>query len=226
VIFLLIAGVLLIPSTRETVADWFGVPGIEIQFTDDDEPTPTIAATPTQDLGLLLGEAVTLEEARQRVGFDIAIPEAPGLGMPDEVYIRLRPGGDQVVFLYGARPGFPAAAETGIGLLLIQFEAPDGAFWGVKQVSGSNDVRPVDVNGEDALWVGGSHLLMIAPNPDPVSVQQPMPDVDDLVTRPSANVLLWDDNGITYRVESALSRQASIALAESVTLLGRGTPTP
>ena len=166
---LIIAAILLIPSTRETVAGWLGVPGIEIQFRDDDEPTPTIAATPMQDLGLLLGEPVTLEEARQRVDFDIAIPEAPGLGMPDEIYVRLRPGADQVVFLYGARPGFPAAAETGIGLLLIQFEAPDDAFWGVKQVSGSNDVRVVDVNGDEALWIGGSHLLMIAPNPDPVS---------------------------------------------------------
>src|SRR5829696_10465713 len=92
VVLLLIAAIVLIPSTRGTVAGWLGVPGIEIQYADDDKPTPTIAATPMQDLGLLLGEPVTLEEARHRVGFDIAIPEAPGLGMPDEIYLRLRPG--------------------------------------------------------------------------------------------------------------------------------------
>ncbi len=226
VLILIIAAILLIPSTRETVAGWLGVPGIEIQFRDDDEPTPTIAATPMQDLGLLLGEPATLEEARQRVDFDIAIPEAPGLGMPDEIYLRLRPGADQVVFLYSARPGFPAAAETGIGLLLIQFEAPDDAFWGVKQISGSNDVRVVGINGDEALWIGGSHLLMMAPNPAPVSMQQPTPEQGTLTSRPSANVLLWADNGITYRIESALSSQESIAVAESVTSLDRGTPTP
>lgn len=226
VALLLIAGILLIPATRETVAGWLGVPGIQIQFTDDDDPTPTVVATPQPNLGLLLGDPVTLDEARQQVDFAIALPDVPGLGLPDEIYVRLRPGADQVIFLYGARPGFPAAAETGIGLLLIQFEAPDDAFWGVKQISGSNDVRPVDVNGEDALWIGGSHLLMIAPDPDPISRLQPTPGPTDPIARRSANVLLWADDGITYRIESTLSRQDSIALAESVTLLERGTPTP
>lgn len=223
VALLLIAGIVLIPATRETVAGWLGVPGIQIQFTDDDDdPTPTVVATPQPNLGLLLGDPVTLDEARRRVDFAIALPNIPGLGMPDEIYVRLRPGADQVVYLYGARPGFPAAAETGIGLLLIQFEAPDDAFWGVKQVTGSNDVRVVSVNGRDGLWIGGSHQLLIAPDPDPVTNAR----AGDLAARPSANVLLWADDGITYRIESTLSRQESISLAESVVLLDRGTPTP
>ncbi len=219
VALLLIAGVVLIPATRETVAGWLGVPGIQIQFTDDDDDLPpTVVATPQPSLGLLLGDPVTLEEARQRVDFAIALPDVPGLGMPDEIYLRVSDGGDQIVYLYGARPGFPAAAESGIGLLLIQFEAPDDAFWGVKQVTGSNDVRVVNINSADALWIGGSHQLLIAPDPDPVSSY--------LVSRPSANVLLWAADGITYRIESTLSRQDSIALAESVILLEPGTPTP
>jgi hypothetical protein len=222
---LVVAAALLIPATRDTVAGWLGVPGIEIQFRDD-EPAPTVAATPAQNLGLLLGEPVTIEEARQLVDIDIAVPNAPGPGMPDEIYVRLRPGADQVVFLYGARPGFPAAAETGIGLLLIQFEAPDDDFWAVKQISGSNDVRPVPINGKDGLWIGGSHLLMMAPNPDPVTALQPTPDPGTPTARPSANVLLWADHGITYRIESALSRQESIILAESMVPLDPATPTP
>ena len=227
VALLLIAGIVLIPATRETVAGWLGVPGIQIQFTDDDdEPTPTVAATPEPNLGLLLGTPVTLEEARQQVDFPIAVPDVPGLGMPDEVYVRVSGASDQVVFLYGARPGFPAAAETGIGLLLIQFEAPDDAFWGVKQIASGNEVSPVDVNGKDALWIGGSHLLMIAPDPDPVSRQQPAPDLTDSTARRSANVLLWAESGVTYRIESALSREESIALAESVTVLDGATPSP
>ncbi len=225
-VLLLIAGVALIPATRETVAGWLGVPGIQIQFRDDDDPTPTVVASPQPNLGLLLGDPVTLDEARQRVDFAIALPDAPGLGMPDEIYVRVSGGSDQVVYLYGARPGFPAAAETGIGLLLIQFEAPDDAFWGVKEVTGSNDVRVVRVNGRDGLWVGGSHQLLIAPDPDPVTRERPTPGPNDLTARPSANVLLWSGNGVTYRIESALSQQASIALAESVTLLDDGTPAP
>jgi hypothetical protein len=226
VALLLVAGIVLIPATRETVAGWLGVPGIQIQFTDDDDPTPTVAATPQPSLGLLLGTLVTLEDARQRVDFAIALPDVPGLGMPDEIYVRGSGGGDQVVYLYGARPGFPAAAETGIGLLLIQFEAPDDAFWGVKQVTGSNDVRVVRVNGADALWVGGSHQLLIAPSPDPITSTRPTPSPGDLAARPSANVLFWAANGVTYRIESSLSRQDSITLAESVTLIEPGTPTP
>ena len=130
---LLVPAIVLIPTTRETVAGWLGVPGIQIQFrTTMSRPRRRFRAQPS--LGLLLGEPVTLEEARLRVDFAIAIPEASRTRHARrDLHPYLRPAAIRSSILYGARPGFPATAETGIGLLFIQFEALDDAFWGVKQ---------------------------------------------------------------------------------------------
>lgn len=229
VLALLVVGtVAIIRPTRETVAGWLGVPGIHIVF-DDDDPTPTPVgelppATPLPDIGLLLGESVTLEEAQRRVDFAIAVPVVPGLGPPDEIYLRERPGADQVTFLYRPRPGIPAAVETGIGLLLVQFEADDEAMWSVKKYTRGTDVRVVRLGGREALWIGGSHELLIYPDPANVLMNAPEPGTPTV--RQSANVLLWANDGITYRLETALPLDDALRIAESTQPTPDSTPTP
>jgi hypothetical protein len=114
-----------------------------------------------------------------------------------------------VALIYYPRPGLPAAAETGVGLLLAQFEAGEGTFWQTKEVSRAVYVGPARVNGTDGLWMEGSHNLMIALDP---------------VGRPAGNVLLWEQDGVTYRLESDLTRADSIALAGTLTPLPAATP--
>ena len=87
-----------------------------------------------------------------------------------------------------------------------------------KGVAPSNEVRIVDVNGEDALWLGGAHYLLIAPDP---SLEG---DTGQRGTRTASSVLLWDEDGVTYRVESELSMAQAIALAEG--LVPPATPVP
>jgi hypothetical protein len=223
----------LIPTARETVAGWFGVRGIRIVLVDE-TPTPapsptapaaTVAATPTAaPLGdnLLLGRRVTLAQAQAMVDFPIQVPETPLLGQPDEVYVREMPDGPMVTLLYYARPGLPAAAETGVGLLLVQFEAEEGSFWIEKQTTPANDVRPVPVGGVEGLWLGGSHYLMIAPDPAFGS----RPRVPTPEGRPAGNVLLWEDDGVTYRLESALTWPQAVDIAETLLPFEDATPGP
>ncbi len=220
VCLLLVAGA-IIPATRETMADWFGVPGIQIVFEDDDD-TPAASpdsatddpSTPAPSLGLLLGEPVSLEEARARVGFPVAVPNLPALGSPDEIYLRDRPGADQVAFLYRPRPGLPEVAGTGIGLLLVQFEADDEALWGVKKiVDGRTETRVVGVGDLEALWLGGAHRLLVVSDPLDGSSGAPLAGAPD--SRLTGNVLLWAENGVTFRVESALTLAESVRIAET-----------
>ncbi len=225
---LVVGAVAIIRPARETVAGWLGVPGIHIVI-DDEDPTPTPVgnlppATPLPDIGLLLGEAVTLEEAQGRVDFAIVVPNLPGLGPPDEIYLRERPGADQVTFLYRPRPGLPAAVETGIGLLLVQFEADDEAMWSVKKYTRGTDVRVVRLGGREALWIGGSHELLIYP--DPANILLNGPDPGTPAIRQSANVLLWADDGIAYRLETALSLDEVLRIAESIQAPANSTPAP
>ena len=224
-----VAVLALAPDVRDTVAGWFGVRGIRIVFVEETPtpaPTPTVpAATPAASptaapLGanLLLGERMTLEEAQARVSFPILVPDPARLGSPDEIYLRHRADGDMVSFVYYPRPDLPAAAETGVGLLLVQFEAPENAFLMEKGAAPSNEVRIVDVNGDDALWLGGAHYLMIAPDPSLEGGD------GERSTRMATNVLLWDEDGVTYRLESDLSMAQAIALAEG--LAPPATPAP
>jgi hypothetical protein len=210
--------VALIPSARETVAGWLGVRGIHIVFVDETPtpaPTPTAppatpGATPTPaSLGsaLLLGERTTLEEAQAMVDFPILVPTS--IGAPDEVYVRQRPDGPMISLLYYPRPGLPATEESGVGLLLVEFEAAEDSFWDIKKIDEANRVEPARVNNRDGLWLEGTHLLMIAFDP---------------VGRAAGNVLLWDENGVTYRLEADLSKLEAIALAEELAPAAVGTP--
>lgn len=204
----LVVGLLaLIPGTRDTVAGWFGVRGIRIVF---EEETPTPAATPV-GTGLLLGEPLSLEEAQAQVDFPIVVPSLPNIGTPDEIYLRMRPEGGMVSFLYRPRPGLPDAAGSGVGLLLIQFEAPSDAIWGAKNVTDSNDVDHVYIGRLDGLWIGGTHQLLIYPDPVGALRTGSQPQ-----SRTSANVLLWQRGPVTYRLESSMSRTEMIAIAESL----------
>lgn len=219
VCLLVVAGS-IIPVTSETVADWFGVPGIQIIF-EVGEETPAVppdsatndVSTPTTSLGLLLGEPVSLEQARARVDFMVAMPNLPAFGPPDEIYLRDRPGSDQVSFLYHPRPGLREVAGTGIGLLLVQFEADDEALWGVKKmVDGRTETRVVPLGELEALWLGGAHRLLVASDPLDGASALPVSGTPD--SRLTGNVLLWAENGVTYRVESALTLAETIQIAE------------
>ena len=69
--------------------------GVTIERVDE---LPTV---PVQSgLGTFLGDPVTLEQARERVSFDVVVPDA--LGTPDEVYFQDGPpAGGMVSFVYG-----------------------------------------------------------------------------------------------------------------------------
>lgn len=221
-----------VPTARETVAGWIGVRGIRIVFVEDGPtpaPTPTEPAAPATPAALggtlLLGERVSLANAQARVDFPLLLPDAALLGPPDEVYLRQRSDGAMVSLLYYPRPELPAAAETGVGLLLIQIEGQEGTIWLEKGVAPANEREIVQVDGDEALWLGGAHQLLIAPDPIPIGgAGEPEPE-----SRIAGNVLLWDEDGVTYRLESGLSAAAAVFFAENLTPMatpGSGTPLP
>jgi hypothetical protein len=83
---LLAAAVLVAsPGTREAVARRLGLRGVGVEL--GGPPPPTVTTRPGQRLDLGLGERVTLEEARRRVGFPVLVPGAAGFRQPAAVYV-------------------------------------------------------------------------------------------------------------------------------------------
>ncbi|MGH2557617.1 MAG: hypothetical protein ACRDJH_01025 [Thermomicrobiales bacterium] len=210
-LFLLAAALAVLPGARDAVADLFGVRGITITIERDDEPTPIpIPAPAVSPVGpdLSLGREVTLTEARATAPFTIHVPDPTTYGEPDEIYLRTLPDGNIMVSLiYHPAPGLPEAEETGVGALLMQFEAREDVNYIMKGVfEGGGDARPTTVNDTDGWWVSGASRIVLLDDPSAACCP---------FDRPSANVLLWEEDGLTFRLESSLTQSGAIALAES-----------
>jgi hypothetical protein len=221
VLLALVAGLVLSGGFRSTVADWFGGRGVRIVIERETPtataPTPSpspnvgtggMAATPV-GTGLLLGRRVTLSEARAAVPYELRVPTLASLGEPDEIYLRTLPDGNRMVaFIYLPAPGLPETLETGVGALLMQFAARDDVMYIGKELADGNVIDSVEVNGGRGMWIGGSHQLTLFTDPSQGCC--------DVQSRPAGNVLIWEQDGVVFRLESALSEEQALAIARSV----------
>jgi hypothetical protein len=142
--------------------------------------------------GLGLGTRTTLAAARRDVR--VPVPTVGALGGPDAVYVDRRTGGATLV--YRPRPGLPAASP-GIGALLTVLPGGDPSV--VKKLLGSTTtIESVDVDGGFGVLISGAAHVVGPPN------------------RLAGNTVLWVRGATTYRLESALGRDAALRLARSV----------
>jgi hypothetical protein len=100
-------------SARVAVADFLGLDGVRIEFT---EGRPDDVGT-----RLDLGDRVTLDEARSAVDFGLLVPTAGDLDAPDRVYFDSTIGDGQVSFVYHPRKGLPPTVNENVGSRRIRF---------------------------------------------------------------------------------------------------------
>jgi hypothetical protein len=205
-LLLIVAGVLAVPQARAAVFEIIRA-GAIIIFAG--EPTPAVASpTPLSQDDSSAGTAVfelagrtTLEEAQAQVSFPLRIPLAEG--MPAEVYLQKLPDpglDEQVVIMLWRDPAQPERVR----LRLHQIGSP---YYGLKQASISA-VTQTEVNGQPAYWLEGGHRLLLENGPEQESYFV------------EGNVLIWADGTITYRLESELSLEEAVHIAESLYPLG------
>jgi hypothetical protein len=195
------------PEARTVVAERLGLRGVTIEHVPF---VPTATPGPVGDR-MSLGERVTLDEARARVPYAVFMPTLAELGAPDEVYVGPMPPGGQVTLLYRARSGLPPASETGVGLLLTQFRtAPGAADRGVlgKGVGPETRIEALTVNGGPAVWIEG--------NPHFLFYRDTTGQFQQETVRLAGNVLLWEQGGLTLRIEGAFTKDQALRIAASV----------
>lgn len=196
-----LVGVLLVlsPGSRRAVAGFLGLDGIVIGFREA-PPTP---------LGddLLLGKRVSLEQARAVAGFDVAVPAA--LGGPDEVYVSDDRPGARVSLLYATGRSLPETAETRVGVLIGQFRATSNPEYVVKNVIVERGyVEAVEVGGVTGYWLGGG--------PHTLSYVDAYGALREDRVRLAGNTLVWQRDGVVYRLESALTKREAVRIAHSM----------
>jgi hypothetical protein len=169
-------------------------------------PTALPTATVT---GGDLGRPVTIEEAASIAGFRPGLPGA--LGPPDRTWVdRARvdfPPAQpvaRVALAWRPRPDLPRIPGSRFGAILMAFEGESTAI--SKTLSEQTDRSgEAIVDGRTGFWTTGPHELdLLAPGGG----------TSTFLVR--GTVVVWQAEGLTYRLETSLSREAAIRLADGV----------
>ena len=191
------AAALVNPATRDAIAHFFHVPGVIVNRVPS--PAPSVSS-PTS---LYLGRLTTLEPAQAAVTFPIAIP--PALGTPDAVYIATGPPGGEVALAYAPRPGIPLVKETGLGVLITEFRGDLFPGFITKDVGPGTTMEQTSVHGDPGWWIAGE--------PHTIVIQGSGGNGQPEILRLAANTLIWEHAGVTYRIESRLSKADALRMA-------------
>jgi hypothetical protein len=209
ILLILCSSLMLIPSARAAIIEFIQIGVVRIFRA---EPTPLVppneeapvfpvTATPGPAseplipvLESLLGE-MTLEEAQQAVDYPILLPSyPPELGQPGRVFVQDADGA--MTILVWTNPQQPEDV-----LMSLHF-IPDGS-WAVKKVN-PLVIQETTVNGQRAIWTVGPYPIRFSSG----SI--------DFVRLVDGHVLIWAEGSTTYRLETDLSLEEAIKIAESL----------
>ena len=168
-------------------------------------PTPTLPAVPGSTLGL--GALVRLDEVEDLTGIPVRLPTDPRLGQPDSVWVD-EGRGNQVAYVWAASPELPQTREPGVGFVLMRFDGTADPGFYEKVIGSGTHLERVDVDGRDGFWITGDpHFFYYIRDGQQVFEEN---------RRWVGDALLWSDGTTTFRIESALGKDATIAIAKSI----------
>jgi hypothetical protein len=193
---LVLATIGLLAALALAAAARFAIGAIEIRV----QPgvTPSASLPPVEPDAL--GDPVPAGEAFALAGFEPSLPSGPA---PDEAYVVDSLFGDPGLLL-AWRPSatYPALPGTDWGLVLMAFQGDEETV--VKTVQAFEDVHEASVNGASASWIPVPHVLQIET------------ERGSRTFSVRGNVLIWEVDGITYRLETSLDRASALEIARSI----------
>jgi hypothetical protein len=179
--------VFAVPPARTAILDWLGFGGVEIRRVEE---LPELRG----GARLVLGDRVSLEQARRRVDHPVLVPAGP---TPDAVYVDASSPGSPVALVYGS------LEEP--RLLVLEFRA---APLIEKALRFDTTVEQVVVNGEPGLWIEGpEHEFFYRTSEREVAMD---------TQRLAGNTLLWTRGLLTLRIEGDLSKSEALSIARSM----------
>ena len=215
-----IVGAVLVgsPRARRAVADLLGIGGIEIQSpsgsgapsadASSSGPTtapPTFPTAAALD-ALRLGAVVDVGEGAARLEIPPPVPAA--LGPPSVAFFGQPPAAGQLSLVWPPAPALPATRIPGVGALLTVFRARVDEALFHKRLDEGTTYERVDIGGRPGAWLAGE--------PHSFLYEAPNGQVGEATLRLAGNTLIWAVGPFTYRLESALDRDAAIVPPESV----------
>lgn len=174
-----------------------GMPPIDTPGTDTSSSVTLIPGT-TESLYTItvlgLAGETSLEDAQASLPFSIRLPEYPAdLGAPDRVFLQEEAG--MVILVWTDRDN-----PDDVRLSLHEF-GPEGFIVSKYE---PHVIQETQVNGNYAVWTRGPHMLQ-------------MTDGEYEFRRlVEGNTLIWEKGGLTYRLETDLTLEEALEVAESL----------
>lgn len=182
-----VAAVMAVPSARSAVLDWLGIGSAEIQFVDKLPEVETVKLEP--------GQRVSMTRAHQ-LQPGLLDPHLDGLGAPDAVFVQDLQPGAPVTYVWGDldRPR----------LLLTQVRGR--THFEKLVLGGAKGVVGTEVNGADAAWIEGEHVLYYESGRNGGA----------LPSRLAKKTLVWSRGPVTLRLEGDMTQAEAERIARTV----------
>jgi hypothetical protein len=211
IILILFASLMLIPPVRAAVIEFIQIGVVRIfqgeptavtppnqQFPSTMVPvtaTPVATSQPLIPLLERLAGEMTLAEAQQSVNYPIVLPShSSDFGLPDRVFIQ-DADGDMTILVW-IDPQQPDE-------IMMSLHIIPPSSWAVEKMDPAL-VQETAVNGRRAIWAVGPYPLRFS-NGDL-----------DFVRMIEGHVLIWTEGEVTYRLETKLTLDEAIKVAESL----------
>jgi hypothetical protein len=178
------------PGARSALLDLLGIGGVTIQRAEELPDVEEYA-------DLALGRLVTPAEAARVAGFRVRLPATVDGRPVRRVYLDTSIGDGAVSITW------PCCAPR---VVLTQVRG-SGLPWARKLVGPGTTVEDIDVAGVPGAWIeGDQHVFLV----------EVWGTVVERRSRLAGNVLLWERDGVTFRLEGDLTREQALAIARSV----------
>lgn len=189
VIALVIGAALAVPQSRSALAELFGLSNVRIEVGPTLGPPPPVLSPES------FARPATLTEAREAVAFPLRLPVRDGLQLqPDAVYLEGEDRNAPVVILVYE------AEEFDLYESMLGFFGKGGP---------PEPFHRIEFDGHEAIWIEqGGHIASFLDDQGRVVVE----------TRRSVEraTLLWAVDGTTYRLETSLSQEDAVRVAQSL----------
>jgi len=199
---LVVAVPTLSPGLHATVSDWFVAEDFHAGEPDVDAGSPerqSEAGAPAAGVsksGLspaqatrFSGERISVPEARARMDGALLLPQAPKLGKPEEIYTVGTSRKEGVMLVY--KDGPPPLGDTRIHLVLTEVPGDLEPAYLTGRTTVGSKVDRVSVDGSPGYWRSAGNRL-------------------------PGQILLWEQGGVSLRLEANVKKEQAIRIAESV----------
>jgi hypothetical protein len=171
------------------------------------EPERTPSGPPIAPASL--GDPTPLAELEDAVGFAVRVPSGQA---PDAAWASTA-GGGTAILAWRPDARWPRLHGTPWGLLLVEVADGDDEIL-VKRVSAFEDTDEVVLDGGRAFFIRAPHELLV------------VTDHGDERFLIEGNVLIWERDDVTFRLETSLPLEEALAVAGSLVPLEGGNPLP